>query len=932
MSSFKNRFSSIKKAGRKAKITAKTGIKKNRNISQKVKVHRDARARKRAEYLSTLPKNPVKRFFYRLSPRNLSRYFTTRDGAISLLKALGIGLAVFMVLMLSMFAYFRKDLPKNIDNLKTCSKGASTLYYDRTGKTLLWASSGDVECYPVPSDQISKNLKNAVIAIEDKNFYKHGGFSLSGVLRAGINNLQGKSTQGGSTITQQFIKNSELTQDRNVIRKAKELVLAIELERSYTKDEILNAYLNEISFGSVYDGAEAASRGYFGKPAKDLTLDEAATLAAVIPAPSYYSPYGENPKELIGRRNYVLDLMVDQGYVKKKDAEAAKKVETLAKLVPKRTKYKDIIAPHFVLETQARLEKEYGATNIRKAGFKVITTVDLRLQKIAEEVVAKNMYRIENSRGDNAALVAVDVATNQVLTMVGSRDFTYPGFGELNVAATPRSPGSSFKPYDYAALMTHNKNFGAGSIFYDINTDFGYGYRPKDYDFREPGAMPMRNALGGSRNIPAIKAMYIAGVQNTIDVAKKLGVVSGTSCEPDCGLSAAIGDGSEIRLDEHVSGFASFARGGKYKPLTYYLKIQDKKGKTIKEFKDTPGQQVIDPQVAYIIQNMMSDGSVRYSGLDYQVRINGVTTAVKTGTTNNSDNGWLMGYSTKLAAGVWIGQHENKTLSGFMEQKTSPIWREFFQRAHEGVAGAGDTWQKPAGIKTVCINPITGYATSSGGRCDIFPSWYAPRYPDSSKKAVIDTISNKLATECTPEAAKQSISGGGILAELPTSDPMYNNWMRPIQARYGASGGIIPSDKDDVHSCDPADKPFINSLTYDETTKKIVADVRQGKYPLKNVSFKANGQILSGGSFDITTNQKVYYTNKFTTKTTVIVEVVDSVLYSVTSEPIEVPAIPSGGGGSPGGDGGGDGDDGALNNSYNPVAATNSQNYFSRRR
>lgn len=888
---------SVKNKRRNPKKTS-TNIKLHRNLADKMKFHRDARARKRAEYLASLPKNPIKRIFFRLHPKRIFGFFTSREGILTIIKIIGVGLAFVMILTLAVFAYYRKSLPKNITNLQTCSEGASTLYFDRTGKTQLWASSGDAECVPVKLEQISKYLQDAVVAAEDKEFYKHGGFSVGGFVRAAINNVQGKSTQGGSTITQQFVKNSLLTQERSYERKLKELILSIELERSYSKDTILNAYLNEIPFGSVYYGAEAAAKGYFNKSAKDLTIDESAMLAAIIPKPTYYLPTGSHTKELIARQKNIINMMVEQGYIKKEAAEAAKKIDTLAKIVPTRNKYKDIKAPHFVLEAQEQLAQEFGARIILKAGFRVITTVDLTQQQYAEEAVANNMYRIDGDRGDNAALASVDVATGQVLALVGSRDFNYPEFGELNMATTPRSPGSSFKPYDYASLMTQSKNWGAGSILYDLNTDFGWGYRPKDYDFREPGAMSMRYALGGSRNTPAIKAMYIAGVQNTIDTAKKLGVVSGTSCEPNCGLSSAIGDGSEIRLDQHVNGFASFSRLGKYKPLTYILKVEDSHGKVLREWKDTEGEQVIDPQVAYIINNMLSDDRARYIRGSSNFNLPGITTALKTGTTNNSDNGWLLMYSTKIAAGVWIGNHANTAMPcgryGCMEGKTGPMLAEYMKKAHQGIAGSDASWTQPEGIKTVCLNPITGYATNSGGSCDIFPGWYEARYPDTTQTAVIDTISKKLATECTPEAAKQTITGGGILSELPTSDPLYNNWLKPIQARYGASsGGMIPTDKDDIHTCNDADLPNI-SITVEEGllgNYELVAAVSQGKAPLKTVNFKVNGTIITGGSISVTSSGEtgpVYYKPSSKDEFTVTAEVIDEYLYSNTSTAITI--------------------------------------------
>jgi len=887
---FKNQFKWFKKSRRNSKGVY-NGYKINRSLAGKIRLHKDQRARKRAEYLSTLPKNPIKRILYRLNPKRIGRFLFSREGLVFVLKTSGLALAILIVITLSVFAYFRRYLP-NVSDLQACSSGASTTYYDRTGQTLLWASSGDVECFPVKLDQISPHLRNAVISAEDRDFYKHGGFSMRGFLRAGINDLQGRSTQGGSTITQQFVKNSMLTHDRTIVRKMKELILSIELERNYSKNEILNAYLNEIPFGSVYNGADAAAKGFFNKSAKDLTLSESALLAAVIPAPTYYSPYGTHTSELIQRQHRILDVMVGQGYIKKPEAEAAKKVDVLATLNTSHSRYSGIIAPYFVLEVQEQLESTYGSSNVQKAGFKVTTTLDLRLQKIAEDVISTTMPKSARNNADNMAGVAIDVETGQVLAEVGGRDFNYPGFGEKNMATTPRSPGSSFKPYDYSSLMTQNKSWGAGSTIYDLKTNFGGNYQPNDYDLKQPGAMSMRSALGGSRNIPAIKAMYIAGVQNTIDLAKKMGVVSGTSCEPNCGLSSGIGDGSEIRLDEHVNGFATLARLGKYKPKTYILKIEDSHGKVLQQWKDTPGQQVLDPQIAYIINDMISDSRASYFGNNYRLN-NNWKSAMKTGTTNNNENGWMMGFTNKLVFGLWTGrQNDTRAMYNYTDTILGPAWNSFMKQAN-GVLGynQGSGWIKPAGIKTVCINTTSGYATTSGGNCDIFPSWYTPKYPGTTQSAVIDTISKKLATECTPEAAKQTITGGGINVEVASSDPLYKNFLTPIQARYGAAGGAIPTEKDDIHTCDSADKPSV-TLEKDSPWQKptgtyhFVAHVTPGKFPIKTVSFSIDGTILPGGSIDATgTAQDVEfaYTSSYNTSKTVTVRVVDEVLYDASA-------------------------------------------------
>ena len=885
----------MKKSGKLSKGQRRptsSGIKPNRNIGDRLKANKDAKMRRRAEYQAKLPKNPFKRFFYYLHPKHFAEYWFNRDGFFRFLKVSAICLAILLVLTMGVFAYFRKDLPRNITDLKTCSEGASTLYYDRTGQTLLWSSSGDVECYPVPQDQMSKNIQHAVIAIEDKDFYKHGGFSFSGIMRSAVNNAKGGNVQGGSTITQQFVKNSLLTQDRNVIRKLKELILATELERSYSKDEILTAYLNEISFGSRYAGIESTSKGYFNKSAKDLTIDQSALLAAMIQAPTYFSPTGENTAELIERRNYVITLMAEQGYITQAEADQAKKADTLAGLVKtKPGKYSGIIAPYFVTEVQKQLEEQYGATNARKAGFKVTTTLDLNLQKKAEESIATAVVKLDRIGGDNMAAVAEDVETGQVLAMVGGRDFNNPTFGAINYATTPRSPGSSYKPYDYATLMTQNKNWGAGSTLYDVQTNFGGGWTPQNWDKKYYGAVSMRTALGQSRNIPAIKAMYMAGIQNTQDMAKKMGVKSGvTGCyangKEDCNeiLSTAIGDGGQIKLSEHVHGFSTLARMGVYKPQTYILKIKDIRDKTISEYKETPGEPVLDSQIAYSLNDMLSDTKASILGSQY--RIKNAKSAFKTGTTNNNENGWLVGYTSDVVFGIWSGHHENKPMTQFTNSVLGPAWNTFLTEAIQGKPNKG--WVKPAAMKTVCINLTTGYATNSGGKCDIFPSWYTPRYPNNDKKATIDSVSGKLATECTPEKAKQNIVGGGLASELPSSDPLYRNWIGPVSARYGATGGAIPTDKDDIHTCDPAEKPSVvinEAVKNGDGTYTISATATKGKYDLKTLSFTIDGVVPPGASFDVANTQTVTfkYTPPATANTAVTVNVTDSVLYDATS-------------------------------------------------
>lgn len=907
--------------GRKGKKPRRQDVKLHQHLMARYNAKKEVRMRRKAEYYATLPKGRLKRTLYRMHPKRVARFVFSRDGLILGLRVFGIGILLAMVASFVVFAYFRKDLPKNITDLKACSQGQKTSYYDRTGEILLWRGEGDVDCQPVALENMNDYLKKAVIASEDQSFYKHPGFDVKGLTSAALSNAGG-SGRGGSTITQQYVKLAVLNDsERSLTRKVKELILAIELERSYKKDEILQAYLNEVSFGSVYNGAEAASQGFFEKSAKDLTLDEAATFAAAIQAPGTY--WDEDQEGLIWRRdNYVLEQMVSMGSVTREEADAAKKVDTLAKVSKNKNKYKDIKAPHFVIEVQKQLEEEFGTTNLRRQGYKVITTLDMTLQKTAEDSIAANMGTIEDFDLDNAALVSEEVATGQVVAYVGSRDFTYPVFGQKNIAGTPRSPGSSFKPYDYASLMASSENWGAGSILYDLDTTwsgFGSPYKPRDYDLGQPGGISIRKALGGSRNTPAIKAMYIAGIENTHKLTERMGVKSGiTGCntegEKDCTavLSTAIGDGGEIRLDENTHGYATFSRLGKNIPQLFVLKILDSKGKVIRDNTVEPiPETAIDPQIAYIISDILSDPGASYfrGSPSYRQRVlgdyddAGIPTAIKTGTTNNRENGWMMGYTPRYATGVWVGHHENNSANNLnMEYMTGPIWGSFMQKVQEGQP-APAKWAQPEGVKTVahdnaffqlvksgCTNValgnICGYAQS-----DIYPSWYTPRKTtNSQQKVVIDTVSSKRATDCTPERARKEITGGGIIVpELDTSDQNFKNFMTPITNRLKAgTGEIIPDEdqKDDVHQCSDV-KPSVTSISTSQAGNAcnskctITANITSGTHALRNVYFKKDGQTLAGGAFDINSSGSVGFTIEpdFSGATDIVVEVVDSALY-----------------------------------------------------
>lgn len=896
-------------------------IKLHTSLTDRVRAARDEKALRKAERLRGMPKSRVKRILYRMHPKRLAAYWFSREGAIMALKVTGIGIVVMFVIMVGVFAYFRKDLP-NLRDISGNNIGGSIRYYDRTGQTLLWEDYDAVKRIPVPSDQISQHLKEATIALEDRDFYKHGGFDMRGITRAAWANLTGGSTsQGGSTITQQLVKLSQdWTDDRSYTRKVKELILSVELERSYTKDEILTGYLNTAPFGNIQYGAQAAAADYFKKSAKDLTLEESVFLASIPQSPSYYSPYGayfnevfdgESGREaVIGRMHYTLDIMEEMGFITEEERDNAKKVDVLATVQRPESKFTGVKAPYFVLTAKEQLDLQFGATTVNRSGWKVTTTLDLNLQTIAEEEIASGVKQVERQGGNVAAMVSEDVETGQIVAMVGGPDFTNPTFGQNNYARTPLPPGSSFKPYDYAALMENTTNVGAGTVLYDTQAPLpGYPCtnkaRPKDggnclhdYDFRFPGPVTLRYALGGSRNIPAVKAMLIAGVDKTIETAEGLMNASnpgsyGYKCyapdtiefiadnEEQCYASSSIGDGAYLKMDEHVHGLATLSRNGLSIPRTYILKIVDSNEKTNYEWKLEGGTQAIREDTAYIINDMLADPNASYFSRKIH-RFKGNQGewkyAIKTGTTNDAKDGWMTGYSSKYATAVWVGYYNRtKEMSGFMENMTRPIFLNFMNRAHQNVPAKD--WQKPSGVQTLPAYIIrshvgTGSVEPSPAN-DLYPSWYQKKAGNSEKRT-IDVVSGKLATECTPDLAKKEETGGS--ASQFSGDTFVD----------GGAGST--SEKDDVHLCTDI-RPAITISNVTGNTIKV--SVSAGTHPLDSesragvVNVKVNGQTISGGSVGISQALSgVTYTGAPINNASITAEVIDSVLYSSTSSPV----------------------------------------------
>ncbi len=828
------------------------GISLYANLVAKRRSKADARARRKAEYLATLPKNPVKRFLYRLHPKRVFKFWFSREGGKLFLKLAAIGLVIIGIFVAALFAYYRRELDAiRPGELAKKVQTTVTTYTDRNG-TVLWEDKGDGEYKQViDSKDIPKVMKDATVAIEDKDFYKHGGVSITGIIRAGLNNIFGSGdTQGASTLTQQLIKNVFFFEDAsenrlNVSRKIKEMILSVEVERMYNKDQILTLYLNEVPYGGRRNGVESASLTYFGKHAKDLTVAEAALLASIPQNPTYYNPYTltpESSKDLIDRQQYVIGLMQEQGYVTADEAKAAKEFPILDSIKPELSATEDIKAPHFVLETRAKLEAEFGTKLIREGGLTVKTTLDYRIQQIAEEAMANDRNNIHSNDADTAAAVSIDVPTGQVLAEVGSADYRDASIdGQVNGATANQQPGSSIKPFIYANLFKQKDgtNYGAGSMLTDTNIDSLYckgnlsgSCKLNNFDFKFFGPLPIRQTLGNSRNPPAVEAMYLGGAEDAVQTAIDAGDLD--YCHGTAFLSAAIGSGCSVHLDQHTNAFATIARQGVYKPVAYVLEVKNGQGQVLKQWKDE-SKRVLDSQITFILSDILNDRDARSRVFGFKtpgMDISGVKTATKTGTTDdgkNAKDSWMMSFSPRMATGVWVGRHDghavkfasNKATGTLVEAIQGKAHRDIF--AKDGSWHEGDWFTRPGGIQDVTVN----------GKKDIYPSWYTKPANAEGTKVMFDSVTKKKATDCTPSRAKVE------LTVQVFEDPVSKN------KTYSSPDGYDANAEDDLHKCSDI-KPFVSVAKQKVGGNyKITATVSQGTHSLSTVDIAVDGQVVS---------------------------------------------------------------------------------------
>lgn len=638
----------------------------------------------------------------------------------------------------------------------------TTTIYDRTGTHTLYEIHGEFDRKIISHKDIPNVVRKAVIATEDDRFYSHFGVDPQSIIRATkVNYEKGGVFQGASTITQQLARSAFLTREKTIERKINEIVLALKIERKYSKDEILDFYLNEVSFGANAYGIQSAAETFFGKNAGELNLAESALLSALIKAPTYYSPYGNHREELFFRQQAILDRMAELNLISIREKEQAKNENIAAEIVPFRQK---IEAPHFVFFVKEYLEKEFGTEMVETGGLKVITTLDWEMQKKAEEIVRTSALANQKTyRAENASMVAEDPKTGEILAMVGSRDYFDPAIdGQVNVAIRERQPGSSFKPVIYARAF--EMGYQPETLLYDVRTNFGpdgsgKDYIPRNYSGTFSGLVSMREALARSLNIPAVKTLYLVGVPNAIEMAERLGITTLVR-KNQYGLSLALG-GGEVNLLEMTGAFSAFATEGVKSEQRGIIKIL-KNGDEIFGMKDyAKAQNVMDPQVARKINSILSDNQARSAvfGSNSPLYFPGRNVAVKTGTNQDDRDGWTIGYTPNIAVGVWVGNNDNSPMRFGADgvYVAAPIWNKFMRWVLEKYPN----------------DAFTDYARFSSDRPMLAGKLEQKTYYYNNKSG--KKISEKKAQKTNPEKVSvktEPASANDILFYINRSDPL----------------------------------------------------------------------------------------------------------------------------------------------------------------
>jgi 1A family penicillin-binding protein len=698
------------------------------------------------------------------------------------------------------FAWYSRNLPdpnKIID--RTIAQ--STKIYDRLSEKVLYDIHGNERRTLIDINELPEYVIHATIAMEDKNFYHHKGISIWGIIRGQIlPRLRGQRAQGGSTLTQQFVKNAVLTNERSLARKIKEWILSYQIEKKYSKNEILSMYFNEIPYGSVAYGVESAANIYFDKSAKDLSIAESAILAALPQAPTYYSPYGSHKDELIGRQQYIIGLMAKQGYITEEDAELAKQEE-----IEFTKQRNNISAPHFVFYVKEKLNALLGERFVEQAGLKVITTLDYEKQEIAEKIINEKTENYpETYNANNAALLSLDPQTGDILTMIGSRDFFDEEIdGQVNVTLASRQPGSSIKPFIYT--LAFEKGYQPQTILFDVETLFktdSDDYEPVNYDLETHGPVSLRKALAGSLNIPAVKVMYLVGIEDTLKLLKDFGYTTIKKAK-NYGLSLVLG-GLEVKMIEHTNAFATLARNGIKKPTRSILRVEDANGEILYEAEEKNGKRVMEEKIVKKTNSILSDNVARsyIFGENNYLTLGNRPVAAKTGTTNDFNDAWTIGFTPHIVTSVWIGNNNNeKMIKGAAGGAlAAPIWKAYMQEVAKDHPTTGfDAYEIDESIEKPMLNGSMAQQT----------------------KVNIDTITGLLATDYTPPTTIQekifykvhSIlhyldknAPLGPMPNKPETDPNYETWESAVLKWVEEDAGQEidtsdpPTEYDNIHT------------------------------------------------------------------------------------------------------------------------------------
>jgi len=718
----------------------------------------------------------------------------------------------------------------DIAAFETRKVAESTKIYDRTGEILLYDVHENIRRTVISGDDMSEHIRNATIAIEDEEFYSHPGIDFSAIVRAVLTNIKNGNIlggQGGSTITQQVIKNSLLTNEKKISRKVKEWILAIKLEGVYEKDEILTLYLNEIPYGGNIYGIEEAAQAFFGKTAADLEIAESAYLASLPQAPTFFSPYGNNVESLEGRKKTVLLRMYQNGFIDEDEYKDALEEDVSFAGADER----GLKAGHFVMYIREYLEETYGEEAIREDGLKVITTLDYELQREIEDMVYD--YIMENQGQfdmENASVVVTDPKTGQIIVMVGSRKYSDEDIdGAVNVATRPRQPGSTFKPFAYVTAF--KKGFTPDTIIFDLRTQFSTNcepfeitkredpcFSPENYDFAYSGPVTMRTALAASKNIPAVKTLYLAGQRDSIRTAADMGI---TTLDPvaDANLSLVLGSG-EVKLLEMTNAYGVFANGGVYHEPVGILEILDKEGETLEEFEEK-GERVLPKENALQITEILSDRGLRVGtfGAGTALDIPDPNIAVKTGTTNNYVDVWTIGYNTNMSLGIWGGNNDaSPVVRRVSTYVIAPLWREVLDKVVERYPS--EQFDRPDNDYSRINKPIlTGSYTGgifSGNRI--------------INTQGIHSILHWVDTE----------NPRGPVPNNPNSDSQYSYWEYAVRVWVGGQESSLPLDGDGTPY--PPDDFVVSGLEEEyQLGDRIVFEVAAG-FDIEEVLVNIDGE------------------------------------------------------------------------------------------